>query len=608
MLSELPEEVLSLVAFHLCQPPTRPLPGPVLGDASRWIASPTNLLRTSRLINSVISPTANPELYARIFRANFDTAAVFRRLGDGPSTRKIRAREMTAELKRRVRALSRLREMMDRKEVQRIGEEEMWVIYVMLVENDGKNLEHLTAPAAPFQLYEFIDLYITQVMEPICLLSVMPPDGAPQALFTWILWLVLSHCPSAEHFSSRLSRLYVLRPYVFASHAYTIFLAPWTINDLPTNSAPDVAPMGNIFVADLKPRQTGVEVEWYGRRIKLSPPQLAQGAILNFFDRRCGNRSYRADDEDEDDDMEDDEDEEDSDAGSDLVVKRNILNSAIHDRDFIRLTKCHDPIHGAGMSRKSWRDSFNGVWEGNFSFFDFDAFKAMLAGQRKALYEGQYGEQRQVWRLVETYVRVKRARDVELEVKKEVKPKVEEEMYTFEEDEGEWQEEENDQAVEQEEEASPRNRTKLPLKGPSTNAGFPADSPPTTRAGLASAQAEEETLKETLVQQVEAIEGYEVVPEAELDAMLDNPDEESGLELLLTGTGHSAWGSFILRGRVRAWDGMASMVKEYSPDSRGKWIYRGYIVAGDTMVGRWRDTFTPEEYVGYEGAFILSRR
>lgn len=216
MLSELPEEVLSLVAFHLCQPPTRPLPGPVLGDASRWIASPTNLLRTSRLINSVISPTANPELYARIFRANFDTAAVFRRLGDGPSTRKIRAREMTAELKRRVRALSRLREMMDRKEVQRIGEEEMWVIYVMLVENgmslsagtanwvDGKNLEHLTAPAAPFQLYEFIDLYITQVMEPICLLSVMPPDGAPQALFTWILWLVLSHCecPVSSHDAS----------------------------------------------------------------------------------------------------------------------------------------------------------------------------------------------------------------------------------------------------------------------------------------------------------------------------------------------------------------------------------------------------------------------
>jgi hypothetical protein len=106
-----------------------------LGEAPRWIASPTNLLRTSRLVNSIISPTANPELYARIFRANFDTAAVFRRLGDGPSTRKIRAREMTAELKRRVRALSRLRDMMDKKEVQRVGEEEMWVIYVMLVEN-----------------------------------------------------------------------------------------------------------------------------------------------------------------------------------------------------------------------------------------------------------------------------------------------------------------------------------------------------------------------------------------------------------------------------------------------------------------------------------------
>lgn len=72
-------------------------------------------------------------------------------------------------------------------------------------------------------------------------------------------------------------------------------------------------------------------------------------------------------------------------------------------------------------------------------------------------------------------------------------------------------------------------------------------------------------------------------------------------EILLSGTGHSAWGRFILRGRVRTWDGLITITKEYRPDGRGRWLYRGYIVAGNKFVGRWRDTFTPEDMCGYEG-------
>ena len=37
-------------------------------------------------------------------------------------------------------------------------------------------------------------------------------------------------------------------------------------------------------------------------------------------------------------------------------------------------------------------------------------------------------------------------------------------------------------------------------------------------------------------------------------------------------------------------------------------MYRGYVVAGDSMVGRWRDTYTADQFVGYEGTFILNRR
>lgn len=41
------------------------------------------------------------------------------------------------------------------------------------------------------------------------------------------------------------------------------------------------------------------------------------------------------------------------------------------------------------------------------SFFDYDAYKSMLSGESRALYEGQFGEQTQVWRLREVYTRSK---------------------------------------------------------------------------------------------------------------------------------------------------------------------------------------------------------
>lgn len=46
---------------------------------------------------------------------------------------------------------------------------------------------------------------------------------------------------------------------------------------------------------------------------------------------------------------------------------------------------------------------------------------------------------------------------------------------------------------------------------------------------------------------------------------------------------------------------MIIIAKEYRPDGRGRWLYRGYVTAGGKMIGRWRDTFTPDNMSGYEG-------
>lgn len=45
-------------------------------------------------------------------------------------------------------------------------------------------------------------------------------------------------------------------------------------------------------------------------------------------------------------------------------------------------------------------------------------------------------------------------------------------------------------------------------------------------------------------------------------------------------------------------------------DERGIWLYRGYLV-GDVdgaIVGRWRETFSPPNLLGYEGPFVMNRR
>ena len=72
-------------------------------------------------------------------------------------------------------------------------------------------------------------------------------------------------------------------------------------------------------------------------------------------------------------------------------------------------------------------------------------------------------------------------------------------------------------------------------------------------------------MKETIRQLLESYDGYELVPEEEIQQVLgEDGGEEAGVEMLITGVGHSAWGRFILKGRIRTWDGMISLVKEYA--------------------------------------------
>lgn len=416
----------------------------------------------------------------------------------------------------------------------------------------------------------------------------------------------------------REERMFVLRPYVFAPQQYELCFAPWTIANLPILDPVPPITRDNPFIADLTPKARKTTVYHFGRPIDISGPLLAHAAILLFFVKRPGAKK-----------TEDsglllpiqallaqnntqgqgqatqalpgtngiangdgtqpqpsqpalpvarviDEDEEDGDETFG-AIRDLVSNSANHDRDFARLRSCFDPFSCKGMKRSAWRGSWEGSWEGNFSFFDFEAFKEMLAGKSSALYEGDFGEQAQVWRLSETWVwrkewGVKKVRQREKEREERAKARLK-------------RKEKGEEVTDDEEEQGggvvDKGKGKargLPLTGPATNAGFPTDVPPSTSAGLATAAAEAITLKETIQQQVDALEGFEIVPKTELEEALNESDggEAAGLEMILTGVGHSAWGRFILKGKVRAWDGMASLVKEYAVSGTRKAVHQVY--------------------------------
>lgn len=96
---------------------------------------------------------------------------------------------------------------------------------------------------------------------------------------------------------------------------------------------------------------------------------------------------------------------------------------------------------------------------------------------------------------------------------------------------------------------------------------------------------------------------------SEDDKILDenDDDDDAESEIVLTGTGHSAWGQFTLTGRVRSWDGLFTILKKYVPDTRGVWVYRGYYDSPTgSLVGRWRDTFTSLDLHGYEGIYSFA--
>ncbi|KAJ9093693.1 hypothetical protein QFC21_006289 [Naganishia friedmannii] len=722
-LESIPSEILSTIAYHLAlspvlaatpgQPPSAetrisalagtldsstPTPSASKPIPTVFPAPLVPLLTTSKHIAGLLAFDANPQLYARIFAEKFDTAAIRRRTRAADLLRKddgggvqdaggtsegeedvvvagsVTDSALAAELRTRCMMMKRLRMAMRSGQASWVRPEDLFVVYLMLLENEGMEKEEMD------DIEEF---------------------------------------------------LFCLRPYVFAAAQFEVTYAPWTLIDLPLprTTTPYVRPPHplNHYMTDPTPRSRLVHVPHYGTMKPLCPPVLAHAAILNFFarvDKLFGVADAGGAG-----------DGDGNDAGRDLtggmdgpqvgpeaqggvaaevevgegtalgegaghmagfrprpssryIAYTPAKRSEIFDTDYKRLERCYDPTESPGLGIEDWVGRFTGCWEGSFSFFDYDAYKSMLSGESRALYEGQFGEQTQVWRLNEVYVRSKysvpgggggnrRSRAAQLPIATEPEPEREAEART------EWFSDRVPMAHEERStSASPLNAGFAPNSStfdklvpllaakrsgplsrltPQAISATHASGAMSTSATTATASTSTESITSAVVRMLESddqatrddylvamlggLEGQKVVHVAEVEEIIrrrrgqvdtDDEDEDGAhssemegmrgaakgkqtmrgsvarpgddLELMLVGTGHSAWGEFLLRGRVRLWDGMVTLVKEYSPDGRGRWLYRGYIVGNNVFVGRWRDCVTPQDFVGYEGTFSLAQR
>lgn len=180
-LDWLPQEVLESVAFFSV----------TVTD----VGPPSNLLSlllSCRSIHRALSPDANPHLCARIFEHKFDISAAIRRLGPQIATPFILAKELRKRFVylKRIRAwtASRIRTS----DHSQIGEL-LWLAYLMMLENDGKNVKQLREYAGMEQwLMEYwFDDDGASLPSKVLSEDGWPLDNEHNSLAMWLFWFLV---------------------------------------------------------------------------------------------------------------------------------------------------------------------------------------------------------------------------------------------------------------------------------------------------------------------------------------------------------------------------------------------------------------------------------
>lgn len=185
-LTSLACELIHAIAFYVALP-TDPFN---VKPPSHLIA----LLLASRAFYSTLNYRDNPYLYARIFRATFDTSALYRRF---PASL-ITAPALAEELIRRWTILSRIRWRTSsepflwnrRRYRTEIAVEELLMSFILFTESDGPNARILTNYA---RIEKYLQSYQYLVVNPMHQDPRMPEESHETSLWLWLNWFTLDY-------------------------------------------------------------------------------------------------------------------------------------------------------------------------------------------------------------------------------------------------------------------------------------------------------------------------------------------------------------------------------------------------------------------------------
>jgi hypothetical protein len=176
---DLPHEVSELIALLLIQDPDNRL-----GPPSALLP----LLLTCKHLNHRLNPAINHHFASLLFRSRFDSDAIRRRQPRLSLPTKAYATQL-------VRYCNALRVIRTGDIYHEHATQSLWVAFLMLIENDGRNGIHLRDWA---HAYEFAHSWAFERLLGTAPngSKTWPIDSNENALVLWILWMLTNECTS----------------------------------------------------------------------------------------------------------------------------------------------------------------------------------------------------------------------------------------------------------------------------------------------------------------------------------------------------------------------------------------------------------------------------
>ncbi|KAF9238647.1 hypothetical protein BU15DRAFT_75096 [Melanogaster broomeanus] len=231
-----------------------------------------SLLLTCRMSRDALS-SENPHFYLMLFLDKFDISSPRRHL----SQNRLTLQNMEQEVKRRYTALQIIR----RRDLWHPEMAEAFAtIYIMLLEDDGRNWEQMLWADLPTFMQTFLR---ERLLEGAADNHGWPLESELNTLAIALFWLMHSQDRlNQETEDCRREIMDLLSPFAFAGFRYPCFTASEHLF-FPSESASKAAVSRHGNYPPERP--TDITLHYFGEPITFCPPPIAPFAILSYFAR-----------------------------------------------------------------------------------------------------------------------------------------------------------------------------------------------------------------------------------------------------------------------------------------------------------------------------------